>query len=306
MAAKHVGLGRGLGALIKENSPAKPVATPPAEKGSKDHGITQIPIRQIQKSPWQPRRHFDAAALADLVASVREHGVLQPLLVRRVKSGYQLIAGERRLRASQEAELKEVPVIVMEVSDREALEITLIENLQREDLNPIEEAEGFQSLADQFSLTQEQIAERVGKRRATVANSLRLLSLSDPVKKAIADNRLSVGHAKVLLGLEIPREQEQLAQRVIKEALSVRALEKIVENLRKAPRRPRVETPDIPATHLQHLTEQLHQRLGTSVRLTSNRTLGNGKKLPGRIEVDFYSTDDLDRLLIMLGISDNF
>lgn len=306
MAAKHVGLGRGLGALIKDNSPAKSVATPPTEKGSQDQGITRIPIRQIQKSPWQPRRDFDAAALADLVASVREHGVLQPLLVRRVKSGYQLIAGERRLRAAQEAELKDVPVIVMEVSDREALEVTLIENLQREDLNPIEEAEGFQSLADQFSLTQEQIAERVGKRRATVANSLRLLSLTDPVKKAISENRLSVGHAKVLLGLEIPREQEQLAQRVIKEGLSVRALEKIVENLRKAPRRPRVETADIPATHLHHLTEQLHQRLGTSVRLTSNRTLGNGKKLPGRIEVDFYSTDDLDRLLILLGISDNF
>jgi len=299
MSAKHVGLGRGLSALIKD-TPA-PSAT---EAGETDRGITVVPVSQIHKSPWQPRRHFDPDALNELVTSIRDRGVLQPLLVRKRDDGYQLIAGERRFRAAQEAELKDVPVMVMEVSDKEAVEITLIENLQREDLNPIEEAEGYQSLADQFGMTQEQIAERVGKGRATVANALRMLTLPDSVQDMVAENRLSSGHAKVLLGLDIPREQELLAGRVLKEGLSVRSLERIVERLRKPPRKARSERVDVPATHLQHLSDQLHQTLGTSVRLTTSKTLSNGKKVPGRIEIDFYSTEDLDRLLQLLGISE--
>ena len=299
MSAKHVGLGRGLSALIKD--------TPSPSTGDADGqgGVTLVPVSQIHKSPWQPRRHFDPDALNDLVSSVRDRGVLQPLLVRKVEDGYQLVAGERRFRAAQEAELKDVPVILMDVSDKEAVEITLIENLQREDLNPIEEAEGYQSLADEFGMTQEQIADRVGKGRATVANALRLLTLPDPVRDMIGENRLSAGHAKVLLGLEIPKEQELLAGRVLKEGLSVRALERIVERLRKPPRKPRSERVDIPAAHLHHLSDQLHQTLGTSVRLTASKTLSNGKKVPGRIEIDYYSTDDLDRILQILGVTEN-
>ncbi len=300
MSAKHVGLGRGLSALIKDS----PASSAQDTAGTEGQGVTMIPVSQLHKSPWQPRRHFDPEALSELVASIRERGVLQPLLVRKAEDGYQLIAGERRFRAAQEAELKEVPVMVMEVSDKEAVEITLIENLQREDLNPIEEAEGYQSLADQFGMTQEQIAERVGRGRATVANALRLLTLPDAVQTMVAEDRLSSGHAKVLLGLEIPREQELLARRVLSEGLSVRSLERIVEKLRKPPRKPRSERVDIPAAHLQHLSDQLHQALGTSVRLTTSKTLSNGKKMPGRVEIDFYSPDDLDRLLQLLGIAE--
>ncbi len=299
MAAKHVGLGRGLNALIKD-SPA-----PAGDADAVAQGITMIPVSRIHKSPWQPRRHFAPDALSELVSSVHERGVLQPLFVRKKEDGYELIAGERRFRAAQEAELKDVPVIVMDVSDKEAVEITLIENLQREDLNPIEEAEGYQSLADEFGMTQEQIADRVGKGRATITNALRLLALPDTVQAMITENQLSSGHAKVLLGLEIPREQELLAQRVMKEGLSVRSLERIVEKMRKPPRKPRSERVDIPATHLQHLSDRLHHELGTSVRLTTSKTLGNGKKMPGRIEIDFYSTEDLDRLLHLLGISED-
>ncbi len=295
MAGKHIGLGRGLSALIKD----APATTENDQSGD---AVTQIAIHRIHKSPWQPRRHFDPSALEDLVASIREHGVLQPLLVRAVEDGYQLIAGERRFRAAQEAELENVPAIVMEVGDKEAVEITLIENLQREDLNPIEEAEGYQSLLETFGMTQEQIATRVGKGRATVANALRLLALPDAVRYAVAEGVLSSGHAKVLLRLEIPREQELLAARVKKESLSVRALERVVERMLKPAGKKQSARVDIPATHMQHLTDQLHQTLGTSVRLTSCRTLGNGKKVPGRIEIDYYSPEDLDRLLHSFGI----
>ena len=310
MAAKHAGLGRGLNALIKD-SPSHSAA--PAEENSPDEGnrdesdrggVVTLPISRIHKSPWQPRRHFDPEALNELVSSIRERGVLQPLLVREVDNGYQLIAGERRFRAAQEAEIEDIPVIVMQVSDKDAVEITLIENLQREDLNPVEEAEGYHSLGQEFGMTQEQIAERVGKGRASVANSLRLLTLPDAVREMVADGRLSSGHAKVLLGVDIPEEQTLLAQRVLKEGLAVRSLERIVEQHRKPPRRGRVERSDIPGTHLQHLSDQLHQTLGTSVRLHSSKTLTNGKKVPGRVEIDFYSTDDLDRLLHLLGINE--
>lgn len=307
MSAKSAGLGRGLNALIKEKPPvakSQPEAVPASPEPAVQPGPMLIPVKQIHRSPWQPRRHFEPEALQDLVHSIQTHGVLQPLLVRSTGDGYQLIAGERRFRASQVADLQEVPVLIMEVSDKEAVELTLIENLQREDLNPIEEAEGYQSLAHEFNMTQEQIAERVGKGRASVANSLRLLSLPDSVRSWVAEDQISAGHAKVLLGLSIPEEQELFARRVVKEALSVRALERLVEARRKPPRRPRVERADLPAAHLLQLTDQLHHALGTSVRLHSTKTLSNGKKVPGRIEIDYYSNEDLDRLLQCMGVEE--
>jgi len=299
MSAKHIGLGRGLGALIKD----VPTEAPPAAPAG--GGVQQVPIEQVHKSPWQPRHIISAESLEDLTRSVRERGVIQPLLVRRVEDRYELIAGERRLRAAQAAELRQVPVIVMDVPDREALELALIENLQREDLNLIEEAEGYRALSDKFEMTQEQIAQRVGKARATVANALRLLELSDPVKQLLAENRLSAGHAKVLLGLGIPHEQELLAARCVKEDLSVRALETLVEKARRSPRKRRAAKSDVPENHLQYLADRLHEHLGTTVRIVPCRTLANGKKLKGAIEIDYFSSDDLDRLLVLLGVADD-
>lgn len=299
MSAKHIGLGRGLGALIKDTPREEPA---PAAGAA---GVLRVPIEKVHKSPWQPRRQMSSEGLEDLANSVRERGLLQPLLVRRVEDRYELIAGERRWRAAQSAELKQVPVIVMEATDREVLELALIENLQREDLNLIEEAEGYRALAEKFEMTQEQISQRVGKARATVANALRLIGLPDKVKALIASKELSAGHAKVILGVEIAREQELLAARVVSEGLSVRELEKIVNRLRRPPKKPRAEKSDIPAAHIQYLSDKLHQHFGTSVKITPCRTLANGKKAKGAVEIAFYSNDDLDRLLVLFGLSDS-
>jgi ParB family chromosome partitioning protein len=298
MAAKHIGLGRGLNALIKE-TPAEPAAEEAAA------GAIRVPLSAIRKNPWQPRRQFEAAPLAELVQSVKECGVLQPLLVRGSGAGYELIAGERRLRAAQDAGLADVPVIVMDVSDRGALELALVENLQRADLNLIEEAEGYRALMEKFSLTQEDVAQRVGKARPTVANALRLLELPDTVKRLVAERQLSPGHAKALLGIEIAREQELLAGRAVDEGLSVRTLERIVARVRRAPNKPRAAKSDLPEEHLRYLLDQLHQKLGTSVRITPTRTLANGKKTRGCIEIDFHTGDELDRILVILGLAGN-
>ena len=299
MAAKHIGLGRGLGALIKDGSASEtPVKAP--EKTNK------IPVSQIRKSPWQPRRIFSPEPLAELIESVKERGVLQPLLVRKVGDHYELIAGERRLRAAQEVNLTEVPAVIMNVGDQEALEIALVENLQRSDLNLVEEAEGYRLLAEKFNLTQEQIAERVGKARPSITNALRLLDLSDPVKQLLAERRITPGHAKVLLGLEIGREQELLAERVIAEDMSVRTLERVVSRTRRTPKKSRAQRDDIPASHIKNLVEQLHQHFGTQVRLTPAKTMANGKKSPGRLEIEYYSSDELDRIIQLLGLGDAF
>lgn len=294
MAAKH-GLGRGIGALIRDGSSQK-------EQAASDAGIRTVAIDRIRKNSLQPRQNFEKETLAELAESIKAHGVLQPLLVRPAGKSYELIAGERRLRASGEAGLREVPVVIMDAADNEALELALVENLQRENLGILEEAEGYQTLTDKFGLTQDQVAERVGKARVTVTNALRLLALPDGVKQLIADGRLSAGHAKVLLGIEIKKEQTLLAERAADEDLSVRDLEKIVKKLRKAPRKARAARNDVPAGYLRDLSEKLHAHFGTSVRLTPSRTFANGKKGKGCIEIDFYSNDDLDRILTILGI----
>lgn len=295
--AKHIGLGRGLGALIKDGTAGQPPLAPP-EKANK------IPVASIRKSPWQPRRVFSPEPLAELIESVKERGVLQPLLVRKVADHYELIAGERRLRAAQEAALTEVPVVIMEVGDQQALEIALVENLQRSDLNLIEEAEGYRMLAEKFNMTQEDIALRVGKARPTITNAMRLLDLPDPVKQLLAERRITPGHAKALLGLEIMREQEKLAERVIAEDMSVRTLERIVARTRRAPKKPRAEKTDIPVHHLQALADQLQQYFGTQVRVTTCKTLSTGKKIPGRLEVEYYSPEELDRIIQLLGLTE--
>jgi ParB family chromosome partitioning protein len=199
--------------------------------------------------------------------------------------------------------LKTVPVMVIEASDEKALELALIENLQREDLNPIEEAEGYALLQKKFNLTQEKVAEQVGKARASVANALRLLELSDSIRKYVAEGLLSVGHAKVLLSLDSEKEKDTLARKAIKEGMSVRALEKLVKKLGRPAKKPRAEKTDLPGDYLQTLTDELHQFLGTSVRIIPSKTLTNGRKVKGSLEIDYHDNDELDRLLTIMGYS---
>lgn len=304
MATKPGGLGRGLGALIKDAPVAAPDRiSPPPETAAPAPGPRRIPVSAIRAGSWQPRQTFDEAALAELAQSIREHGVLQPLLLRRAGPHYELIAGERRFRAAQAAGLADVPALVLEVSDQSALELALIENLQRADLNLLEEAEGYRALAEKFNLTQEDIAARVGKARSTVANALRLLDLPVVVRQLIAERRLSPGHAKALLGLDQARDQEALAQKTVQEDWSVRHLEKVVNRLKHGVRRARPRAADIPESHIKYVTDQLHQKLGTGVRLQPCRTLPNGRKAKGTLEIDYYSPDDLDRILVILGLS---
>lgn len=301
MSNKPGGLGKGLGALIREiPREAAPSAAPaPSE-------VRKVPLSAVQPGALQPRKAFRAEPLDELIRSIRERGILQPLLVRAAGGRFELIAGERRLRAAAAAGLTEVPVKVMQVTDREALELALIENLQREDLNPIEEAEGYRALADRFQLTQDQIAEKVGRARASVANALRLLGLADPVRAMLQEGALSVGHAKVLLGLTIADEQTLFARQTVKQGWSVRDLEREVARAHRPQRRRSAARPDIPETHLRDMQDKLQQKLGTAVHVYPSRTLSTGRRAKGRIEIDYFTGDDLDRLMLVLGISDAF
>jgi ParB family chromosome partitioning protein len=293
-----------LGALIKDAPAAVPETVAPAPDVARTApGPERIPLSRIRPGSWQPRQAFDETALAELAQSIREHGVLQPLLLRRAGPYYEVIAGERRFRAAQAAGLADAPALVLEVSDQSALELALIENLQRADLNLIEEAEGYRALAEKFGLTQEEIAARVGKARPTIANAMRLLELPPPVRQLVAERRLSPGHAKALLGLEQDRDREALALRAVQEDWSVRQLEKVVNRLKHGVRRARPRAADIPESHVKFITDHLQQKLGTAVRLRPCRTLPNGRKAKGTLEIDFYSSDDLDRILVTLGLS---
>ena len=274
---KPSGLGRGLGALLGDDV-LKAETT----------GSLYLPISQVESCSSQPRKHFDEAALAELADSIRQHGIIQPLTVRKLASGYyQIIAGERRWRAARMAGLHEVPVIVMEADDRKAAELAMIENLQREDLNPMEEAAGFQALMEQHHMTQEEAAQRVGKSRSAVANALRLLSLTPAVAKLVEEGALSAGHARALLPLS-PALQEKAAEAVISGGLSVRQTEALAKRLS-------AEKKDKPAapTGVDYAAEaqkELSSRLGRGVRIVTGR-----KK--GRIELEYYDLDDLNDLL---------
>ena len=323
---KHRGLGRGLDALIhggatrpgtvpKKKVPAKPAAkaasTPVAVVEDANGSVRMVAIHQVVKSPWQPRRAFKPEALQELSDSIKTMGVIQPVVVRKVGNQFELIAGERRFRASQAAGLTEIPALLREVSDLEAMEMALIENVQREDLNLIEEAEGYRALMAKAGLTQEEISQRVGKARATVANSLRLLDLSDTIKKALSDEVLSAGHAKVLLGVE-ETNRELLAARVVVQGLSVRALEKLVSGLNATGRSGgKKKTPgggapldEKTAKHLKFLADRMQQELGTKVILTPSRLLAGGKREMGKIMIEYFDNEDLSRLLETLNLSD--
>lgn len=299
MTAKQKGLGRGLDSLISSNTKIYDQSSENLQ-----NNVSEIVISEIIPSPWQPRKIFDEEALNDLVLSIKEHGVLQPLVVRKINDKYELVAGERRWRAAQLASLTKVPIVLIEVDDKKALEIALVENLQREDLNPIEEAKGYALLKETFNLTQEQVSERVGKGRTTITNALRLLDLSDFIQEKVSLNILSVGHAKVLLKINDLSQQNDIAQNVIRENLSVRALEKIVRRLGLPPKKKRAEKADIPGEYLKSLTENLHKYLGSSVKIIPSRTLTNGKKIKGSVQIDYYDNEELDRMLQIIGYED--
>lgn len=297
--AKH-GLGRGLNALLKE-TPQELQATAVTRPGG---GVDTIPVDKILPNPYQPRKRFSPEELEELANSIKSHGVLQPVIVRRKGEQFELVTGERRWRAARHLGLEAIPAIVRDVSEPEMLELGLIENLQRENLNVVEEAEGYQSLITKFNLSQDEIARRVGKARATVANCLRLLGLPHEVRQMLMENKIQAGHAKILLSVPLDEEKCFLARRVVEEGLSVRAIEKAAAKLTRGPRKTSVSRDDIPATHLQHISDQLHRHFGTGIRIFPCRTLANGKKTKGLIEVDYYSSEDLNRILELLGLGE--
>jgi ParB family chromosome partitioning protein len=267
--------------------------------------VLDVPISLVRPSPWQPRRAFDEDALAELADSIRAHGIIQPLVCRRQDGFYELIGGERRLRAASLAGLTSVPVVTADAGDREAAELALVENLQREDLNPIEEAEGYKALAENFKLTQADIAERVGKARASVANALRLLDLPDEVRRMVGEGLLSGGHAKALLAMPGEGERIELARQCLGEGLSVRALERRVARKLEAPSKRPAPRPDVPEDWLRTLTDKIRTRLATPVRLFPSTTYANGRHGRGHLEIDFFDNDDLTRLLELLGVDVN-
>ena len=319
------GLGRGLDSLISRETtkavgtisapvaveaPATPVVmpvAPSAEAIAEANGknVITVPIQKVKPSPWQPRHVFDDEALAELAESIKKHGIIQPLVCRKQGDEYELIGGERRLRASGVAGLTEVQIILLDVEDRNAAELALVENLQREELNIIEEAEGYRLLAESFDMTQDDISERVGKPRATVANAMRLLELPDEIKQNLGAGLLSTGHAKVLLGVKDKDEMLRLASGCITEGWTVRLLEKKVSRLKQQPTTHIPPTSDIPEDYLSMLITKLHQRLGTSVRLSPSVKYSNGKRGKGRIEIDFYDNEELSRLLDIFGVDVN-
>jgi len=287
------GLGKGLGALIGARpAPLRVEDVDPREN------IHQVSLASIVPSGLQPRKDFAPDALQELVDSIRQHGIIQPLIVRQVGGQCELIAGERRWRAAQEIGLTEVPVIIRSANDLEVLEISLIENLQRADLNPIEEAQGYARLAGEFGMRQEDIALKVGRSRTAVANSMRLLDLHPQIQVWIGQSLLSVGHAKVLLALKSPEEQLLAAETVLRRNATVRATERVVARqlgIGRLRRKPRTVELTVTSAAIEDLQNRLQQHLGAHV------TLHHGEKR-GRIEIEYYGSDDLQRIVLVLGL----
>jgi ParB family chromosome partitioning protein len=299
-------LGRGLGALLGGNPPLAQTApaavvSPPAAAPDNRERVQRVALNRIRPSALQPRKEFAAEALQELADSIREQGIVQPLIVRERGGFFELIAGERRWRAAQLLNLPEVPIIAREADDRAVLELALIENLQRENLNALEEAIGYAQLAELFQLTQEEIAVKVGKSRAAVANATRLLKLPAAVQNFLRDGRLSVGHAKVILGLADEQNQKLAAERIVKEGLNVRQTEGLVAKLQARGQKHSAEPIKVPAvvpvdSNIARLEEKLRDKFGTKVHLK----YGQGR---GALEISFFSDDELQRVLEILGVN---
>jgi len=285
------GLGKGLGALIGSR--------PAAVRADADPGETvhKVRLTSVVPSPLQPRKNFSPEALQELIDSIRQHGIIQPLIVRRLNGGtHELIAGERRWRAAQEVGLSEVPVIVRSASDLEVLELSLIENLQRTDLNPIEEAQGYARLRDEFGMKQEEVARKVGRSRAAVANALRLLDLHPQIQTWVGQDVVSVGHAKVLLGVKALEEQLKLAETILRRNASVRQTERLVTRFLGGWKKRRRSQVVVSSAAIGDLQDRLRQHFGTNV------TIHHTPKR-GRIEIEYYGDDDLQRILNIIGLN---
>lgn len=287
-------LGRGMAALLS-NAPPPPSAVPVAPPTIPGRTLLVLPVEAIERNPEQPRKRFEDAKLEELAASIRQHGIVEPILVRKDGARYRILAGERRWRAAQRAGLKEIPAILREATDREAFELALVENLQRADLNAIEEAEAYEVLLSDHGLTQEAIATRVGKERSTVTNALRLLKLPEEVRESVRGGQLDMGHARALLGLDDAEALRKVAQKVIQEGLSVRATEALVRGLSRkgsnaAPPAASADTPAIRA-----LSQRLQRRLGARCRVIPRSNVA------GKLEVEYTSLDELDGILAKIG-----
>ncbi len=282
---RESGLGRGLDALIGGGAAS-------LLEDSEGGGVTMLPIAKVEANAAQPRKQFDAEGIDALADSIATHGILQPITVRRLPSGYyQIISGERRWRAARQAGLHEVPVLIIEADDRKVMELSLIENLQREDLNPMEEAAGYQRLMADFGLTQEECAERVGKSRSAVANALRLLNLPEPIQAMVEDGRLTAGHARCLVAVGDPALQQKIAEKVAGEELSVRQTEQLVKQLTRPAREPKAPKADpLGVDYAAVAAKELGDKLGRKVKIVTGRR-------KGRLELEYYGVDDLNGLL---------
>ena len=279
---KKSALGKGLGALI------------PNEVSSKDSNKPSlISLNLIKSNEKQPRKSFDDEKIAELAQSIKEHGIIQPIILNKKDDYYVIVAGERRWRASKLLGLKEVPAIVMDLSDKDILEISLIENIQRQDLNPIEEALAYQKLLSDFNLTQEELSKRVGKSRVAISNTIRLTALCDTVKQYLIDEVITEGHGRALLAIENPKLQCEVAQKVIDEKLSVRELERLIKTI-KADKRPKEKSREI-SPYYKDVTERLQNYFGTKVSISN-------KNNKGRIEIEYYSDEDLQRILEIIDL----
>ncbi|MEF9917098.1 MAG: ParB/RepB/Spo0J family partition protein [Lachnospiraceae bacterium] len=291
MAVKHSGLGKGLDSLI-------PAAKTSASKVKKEEllpgtGEQMMNINMVEPNKEQPRKNFEEDALLELADSIKQFGVLQPLLVQKRKDYYEIIAGERRWRAAKLAKIKEVPVIIKDFTNQEVVEISLIENIQRENLNPIEEATAFKRLLNEFHLKQDEVAERVSKSRTAVTNSMRLLKLNEKVQQMVVDDMISTGHARALLAIDDEEQQYLLANKIFDEKLSVREIEKMIKDL-KNPKKQRVQSIGANAVVYKDLEERMKLIMGTKVCVNQRR---NGK---GKIEIEYYSPEELERIFDLL------
>ncbi len=288
MAVKRTGLGKGLDSMIPPKATSKAAKEKVME--TSPTGETILKINEVEPNKKQPRKSFNEEALQELSDSIKQHGIVQPLVVAKQKDYYEIIAGERRWRAAKIAGLKEVPVVIKDYSPQEIMEVALIENIQREDLNPVEEAKAYQNLIKEYNLKQEEVAERVSKSRSAITNSLRLLKLNDQVLDLLIDESISSGHARAMLALEEPDQQLSVAEKIIKEHLSVRETEKLVKSINQPTKR----TPKKALKNdfvYKDMEEQLKQKIGTKVKI--NRKSEN----KGKIEIEYYSQDDLEKIV---------
>lgn len=290
--AKNRGLGRGLDALFADQAPAvqPDKAAAPAAAGAEKDTVAYIDINEIKPNENQPRKTFDEEKINELAASITEHGIIQPLVVRKRKVGYEIVAGERRWRAARRAELKQVPCLVREFTDEENMLIAIIENMQREDLNPIEEAEGLHQMIRTYGLTQEEVSKSVSKSRPYITNALRLLKLPKEIQQLVTDGKLTTGHARALIPIEDKVLQAQLCRRIIDEGLSVRKVEELAADAGKPKKKPAKKTKSADTLHVER---ELKSLFGTRVNINQK-----GKK--GRIELEYYSTEELNRLIELL------